>query len=56
MTGSRAVAFVGRGASISDAEKIAEDACNTVTGTVRHRTDIGTDALVQKRIDHMDAL
>ncbi len=53
MGSSRAIALVGVADSIEVAEKIAEDACMQVKGHVRHRKDIGTRALVQKRTDHM---
>jgi len=53
MGSSRAIALVGVADSIEDAEIIAENACMQVKGPVRHRKDIGTRALVQKRIDHM---
>ena len=53
MGASRAFAFVGIADTIEEAEKIAEDACKQVKGPVRHRSDIGTEALIQKRINHM---
>ncbi|MBA4337151.1 phosphoribosylamine--glycine ligase [bacterium] len=53
MSSSRALAFVGIAGTISDAEKIAASALSSVSGQVFFRDDIGTDALVQKRIDHM---
>ena len=34
-------------------EKIAEKACDCVKGKVYHRSDVGTEALVQKRVEHM---
>lgn len=53
LTGSRAVAFVGIGDTLEQAEAIAEDAADKVGGYVRHRKDIGTRGLIQQRIDHM---
>lgn len=53
LTGSRAVAFVGIANTLFEAEKIAEEAASLVDGPVFHRRDIGTAALIQKRIDHM---
>jgi phosphoribosylamine--glycine ligase len=50
---SRTLAFVGTGDTLAEAESIAEAAAGAVDGRVRHRRDIGTDALLQKRIDHM---
>ncbi len=56
MSGSRALAFVGIADTISEAEKIAASALSSVSGQVFYRDDIGTDALIQKRIDHMKEL
>lgn len=58
MTSSRTGAFVGTGSSLSEAEAKAEAAASALQREwpVRHRPDIGTDALVQRRIDHMRAL
>ncbi|MCD6109741.1 phosphoribosylamine--glycine ligase [bacterium] len=53
MSSSRALAFVGIADTISDAEKIAASALSSISGKVFYRDDIGTDALIQKRIDHM---
>lgn len=56
MTGSRAIGFVGIGDNLETAEKIAEKAVNSVKGKVFHRTDIGTKALIHKRVEHMKRL
>lgn len=56
LTGSRALAFVGIGKDLIEAERIAEDAVNTVRGPVVHRSDIGTEKLIRKRVDHMKAV
>jgi phosphoribosylamine--glycine ligase len=56
MTGSRAVAFVGKGVDLEEAEVKAENAVCSVQGKVFHREDIGTKKLIQKRIDHMKRL
>jgi len=56
MTGSRAIAFVGIGETLAEAEKIAEQAASSVKGPVFHREDIGTPALIQKRVEHMNRL
>lgn len=53
---SRTMAFVGVGTTLSEAEAAAEVACRNVSGNVRHRTDIGTEALFAKRIAHMKEL
>jgi phosphoribosylamine--glycine ligase len=56
LTGSRAIAFVGIAETITAAGEIAERAACCVEGPVEHRRDIGTDALVQQRVDHLRAL
>ncbi len=56
MTGSRALGVVGIGDDLASAEAIAEGAAARVGGPVRHRSDIGTAALVQRRVDHMAQL
>ncbi len=56
MTGSRALGVVGIGDDLATAEGIAEGAAASIGGPVRHRSDIGTAELVQRRIDHMDEL
>ena len=53
MMGSRAIAFVGIGNNLENAEMLAEAGVRTVKGSVRHRSDIGTSRLIQDRIDHM---
>lgn len=53
---SRTIAFVGLGDTLSEAEEIAERAASGVKGKVRHRRDVGTEALLKKRIDHMREL
>lgn len=55
-TTSRSFAVVGRGDSISAAEAQADAALDGVDDGFHIRHDIGTDALVQQRIDHMTAL
>jgi phosphoribosylamine--glycine ligase len=56
LTGSRAVAFVGTAPTLVDAERLAEFGANLVAGEVRHRTDIGTSAALERRESHMKAL
>jgi phosphoribosylamine--glycine ligase len=53
---SRTLAFVGTGDTLAEAESIAEAAAGAISGRVRHRRDIGTASLLQKRIDHMKEL
>ncbi len=54
---SRAVGVVGIGDTIEEAEKNCERALNAVScDAIYIRHDIGTQALIQKRIDHMKAI
>jgi phosphoribosylamine--glycine ligase len=53
---SRTLAFVGMGPTLEEAERSAEEAASGVTGNVRHRRDIGTRALLERRISHMKEL
>jgi len=55
-TGSRTVAILGIADTIVAAEKIAEKDVSAIAGPLFHRTDIGTDEVIQKRIDHMKSL
>ncbi len=54
--GSRTAGIVGMGETIAEAEQIAEELCQKVQGPVRHRSDIGTAELIQKRVDLMQGL
>jgi len=54
--GSRAVAAVGIADNISSAEEIAEKNISAIEGPVFHRTDIGTNKLIQNKLDHMLSL
>ena len=54
--GSRTIAMVGVADTISDAEALAEKEVSSISGPLFHRTDIGTDKIVQKRVDHMNSL
>jgi len=53
---SRTLAFVGKSDTLAKAEQIAEEAASAVTGSVHHRRDIGTEALLNRRIAHMKEL
>ncbi|MDD1764207.1 MAG: phosphoribosylamine--glycine ligase [Methanobacteriaceae archaeon] len=53
---SRALALVAAADSISEAEEICEKATGYVEGDLYHRRDVGTTALIQKRIKHMEDL
>ncbi len=55
-TTSRAVAVVGRGASISEAEEQASDALSMLGSGLRIRDDVGKPELVERRIEHMKEL
>lgn len=53
LSSSRAIAFVGVAPTLEKAEQLAQASCAAVTGPVFFRKDIGTQPLLQKRIDHM---
>jgi phosphoribosylamine---glycine ligase len=53
MTASRALGIVGMANTLAEAEKIAEAAVSAISGPVAHRPDIGTAALIEKRIQHV---
>jgi phosphoribosylamine--glycine ligase len=50
---SRAVGLVGVADTIEEAEQLAEVGCGSVKGPVFHRKDIGTQPLIQKRVEMM---
>lgn len=54
--GSRTAAYVGVADSISCAEEIAEREVRGIDGPLFHREDIGTDRLIQQRVDDMRRL
>lgn len=56
LTGSRAIALLGIGATLEEAERIAEQGALAIDGPVYHRKDIGTPSLLQKRLDHMASI
>lgn len=53
LSASRAVGIVGIADTLAEARKIAEDGVKAVRGPIACRGDIGTEALIQKRVDHM---
>ena len=55
-TGSRTAAYVGVADTISSAEEIAEREIAHIEGPLFHRKDIGTTALINKRIEAMQRL
>ncbi len=56
LSSSRALAIVGIASTLAEAEAIAEKNCSKIEGPVMHRSDIGTEALVKKRVEHMKRL
>ena len=50
---SRAVACVGIGKTIREAERMAEKTVSAIKGPVFHRKDIATPALLRKRVEHV---
>ena len=53
LSSSRAIGVVGIADTLEEAQRIAQNGVKAVKGPVAYRTDIGTEALIQKRIDHM---
>ena len=53
LSSSRALGIVATGENIKEAEDIAEKACEYVTGNVYHRRDVGTEELIEKRVEYM---
>jgi len=53
LSSSRAIGIVGIADTLEEARKITEEGVKAVKGPVAYREDIGTQALIQKRIDHM---
>ena len=56
LSGSRAIAFVGIGDTIAEAEKLAQSAVTSVKGPVFFREDIGTEALISEYVKMMEEL
>jgi len=56
LTGSRGLAFVGIAGSVAEAEALAESGASSVSGSVRHRSDIGTASLIERRVEHMQTI
>jgi phosphoribosylamine--glycine ligase len=55
-TGSRAVAVVGLGKTLGDAESVCERVVRKIPGPFFHRTDIGTTLVIEGRVEHMKRL
>jgi phosphoribosylamine--glycine ligase len=60
LTSSRSGALVGIADSVEEAERIAEDAAQELekhnNGSVRHRPDIGSANLLNRRVSHMRSI
>ncbi len=56
MTGSRAMAVVGIGEDLNEANRVAEAAAKSVEGPVFYRKDIGTSTLIERRVQHMKSV
>jgi phosphoribosylamine-glycine ligase len=54
--GSRTLAVVARAASLPQAESLCESVLHDIRGPFFHRSDIGTSALIGRRVEHMNAL
>lgn len=54
--GSRTAAYVGVADTITNAEQIAETEVSAIGGQLYHREDIGTERLIQQRVDAMRKL
>jgi phosphoribosylamine---glycine ligase len=54
--GSRTLGIVATAATISAAESLCEQVATQVPGLFFHRTDIGTDAAIARRVEHMNQL
>jgi formyltetrahydrofolate-dependent phosphoribosylglycinamide formyltransferase len=55
-TGSRTVAVVATGETISEAEVVCECVVRGIPGPFFHREDIGTEAALARRVEHMRAV
>jgi phosphoribosylamine--glycine ligase len=56
LTGSRGLAFVGIADTLVEAEERAEQGASSVSGFVRHRSDIGTSEAVARRSAHLSGI
>jgi phosphoribosylamine--glycine ligase len=53
MSGSRALAFIGQADTIEEAERLAQQGVESVKGPIFYRKDIGTEVLIQKKVEMM---
>ncbi|MBI5411836.1 phosphoribosylamine--glycine ligase [Candidatus Peregrinibacteria bacterium] len=56
LSSSRAMAFVGIAPTLSEAERLAQKGVECVDGPIFYRRDIGTEALIGKRVEMMKEL
>lgn len=56
LCGSRALAVLGSGDTLSQAQEMAEKGACAMSGPVFHRSDIGTSALIDQRVQMMQEL
>jgi len=54
LKGSRAIGCVGIGDDLASANRECEDLISNFDGPVFYRKDIGTDDLIQQRVEHME--
>ena len=54
--GSRTLAVVARGDTLAEAESSSESVVASIPGPFFHRSDIGTSALIGRRVEHMNSL
>ena len=55
-TSSRSFAILSKATTLEEAEDKAEKGCSLIHGALWHREDIGTNSLVEKRIERMKSL
>jgi phosphoribosylamine--glycine ligase len=56
LSSSRAIGIVGIAKNLAEARLIADEGVRAIKGPVSYRQDIGTDALIRKRVEHMKAI
>lgn len=56
LKGSRAIGVVAKASTLEEAEKIVQTEIVNIKGPVFYREDIGTNALIQKRVEMMEKI
>ena len=56
LSSSRAIGIVGIADTLEEARNITAEGVKAIKGPVAYREDIGTDALIEKRIEHMKTI